>query len=268
MANGYSHVLGDVDSTDKHTSQSTMVVERLNILDVLTADRVVARLTSEHAPKNKEGHVITLRTKFENLRISGYAAEVEFDHSFFLSRATFDELSKNAAELKNSGRMAQESHGVILCSLVKSLKVGSPRTRLMSIRIYLYADLMSATLYCCTMGRGEGPRDHGSTFREDLCRRNAAGTGLQKDHPAARGSGLAASGLVGGGPGSHQRAHLAIKKRFLLACLVSCCLCGCDPFKRPQHLYEEGWRELNKGNLGQAMQDADRGLKLYTSPQQ
>jgi len=126
MANGYSHVSGDVDSTDKHTSQSTVVVERLNILDVLTADRVVARLTSEHDPKNKEGHVITLGTKLENLRISGYPVEVEFDHSFFLNRATFDELSKNVAELKKSGRMAQESHGVILCSLVKSLKVGSP----------------------------------------------------------------------------------------------------------------------------------------------
>jgi len=59
---------------------STSVIEGLNVLEVITADRVVAQVSTEHAMK--DGHVpkVTfLGTRFENLCVCGYPVEVELD---------------------------------------------------------------------------------------------------------------------------------------------------------------------------------------------
>jgi hypothetical protein len=59
---------------------SSSVVEGLNVVDVITADRVVAQVSTEHPMVN--GHVpkVTfLGTSFKNLRIGGYPVEVELD---------------------------------------------------------------------------------------------------------------------------------------------------------------------------------------------
>jgi len=59
---------------------STSVLEGLNVFEVITADRVVAQVSTEHAVEN--GHVpkVTfLGTRFENLRVGGYPVEVELD---------------------------------------------------------------------------------------------------------------------------------------------------------------------------------------------
>jgi hypothetical protein len=59
---------------------STSVIEGLNVFEVITADRVVAQVSTEHAMQN--GHVpkVTfLGTRFENLRVGGYPVQVELD---------------------------------------------------------------------------------------------------------------------------------------------------------------------------------------------
>lgn len=59
---------------------SSSVVEGLNVVDVVTADRVVAQVSTEHPMVN--GHVpkVTfLGTSFKNLRVGGYPVEVELD---------------------------------------------------------------------------------------------------------------------------------------------------------------------------------------------
>jgi hypothetical protein len=59
---------------------STSVLEGFNVVDILTADRVVAQVSTEHPMT--QGHVpkVTfLGTRFENLRIGGYPVEVELD---------------------------------------------------------------------------------------------------------------------------------------------------------------------------------------------
>lgn len=59
---------------------STAVLEGFNVIDILTADRVVAQVSTEHPMV--DGHVprVTfLGTRFENLRIGGYPVEVELD---------------------------------------------------------------------------------------------------------------------------------------------------------------------------------------------
>jgi len=123
----YSHVSGSQNKADKmHNSHTTVVLEGVNILDMVTADRIVARLTSEHDPKDREGHIIAVGTKFENLRVAGCPVEVEFDHELFLKNKNYAALSKALPSLKKSGRMAEESNGVILCSLVKNITANCP----------------------------------------------------------------------------------------------------------------------------------------------
>jgi hypothetical protein len=59
---------------------STSVLEGLNVFEIITADRVVAQVSTEHAMEN--GHVpkVTfLGTRFENLRVGGYPVQVELD---------------------------------------------------------------------------------------------------------------------------------------------------------------------------------------------
>jgi hypothetical protein len=59
---------------------STSVLEGLNVFEVITADRVVAQVSTEHPMK--EGHVpkVTfLGTRFENLRVGGYPVHVKLD---------------------------------------------------------------------------------------------------------------------------------------------------------------------------------------------
>ena len=59
---------------------STSVLEGLNVFEVITADRVVAQVSTEHPVV--DGHVpkVTfLGTRFENLRVGGYPVEVQLD---------------------------------------------------------------------------------------------------------------------------------------------------------------------------------------------
>ncbi len=118
---GYSHVSGSKGPNGNHTSHTTVAIEGLNILDVVTADHVVARLTSDHDPAEREGHIITMGSRFDNLRISGCPVDVELDHELFLKAKNITDLSKQVASLKKSGRIADESNGVVICSLVKKI---------------------------------------------------------------------------------------------------------------------------------------------------
>jgi hypothetical protein len=59
---------------------STTVIEGLNVFEVLTADRVVAQVSTEHLYEN--GHVPSvtfLGTKFEGLKISGIPVTVKYN---------------------------------------------------------------------------------------------------------------------------------------------------------------------------------------------
>jgi hypothetical protein len=123
---GYSHVSGSKSSKGNHTSHTTAVIEGLNILDMVTADRVVARLASDHDPVKREGHIIAVGSRFDNLRISGCEVKVELDHELLIKNKTHADLSKSVASLKKSGRIASESNGVVICSLAKAIDIRCP----------------------------------------------------------------------------------------------------------------------------------------------
>lgn len=55
----------------------TTAIEGLNILDVVTADRVVARITSRHKENERESEILPFGSQFENLRIGGIPIELE-----------------------------------------------------------------------------------------------------------------------------------------------------------------------------------------------
>jgi hypothetical protein len=91
---GYSHVSGN-RSLKNHgwVTLATSVLEGLNVLDVITADRVVAQVSTEHPlDDGHTPHVTFLGTHFENLRVGGYKVEVELDLGICGERPQGDKL--------------------------------------------------------------------------------------------------------------------------------------------------------------------------------
>jgi hypothetical protein len=150
---GYSHVAGSIKEDNKkktHTTYATATVEGLNILDVVTADRVVARLSSsfeEPPPKGPgpaEGKVLLVGSKFENLRIAGHPIDVELDHELLsLELGTFaavrDSFGAKGSKLRQIADETLKSRGVdkalpellapegvLLCSIVREVHFKEP----------------------------------------------------------------------------------------------------------------------------------------------
>lgn len=74
-----STVAGRVSEHDgqrTYDTQVTVAVEGLNVLDMVTADRVVARLTSTHPEEKSEAEMLPIGSYFENLRIAGVEVEM------------------------------------------------------------------------------------------------------------------------------------------------------------------------------------------------
>jgi len=74
---------------DTYNTLVTVVIENLNILDTVTADRIVTKLSSQHHKDEAEGHIIPLGSKFEGLRIAGHRVDVHLDHELFCECDTF-----------------------------------------------------------------------------------------------------------------------------------------------------------------------------------
>lgn len=77
----YTQVAGHRDVKPGHgwTTVATSVIERLNILEVVTADRVVAQVSTEHPLEGYVPIVTFLGTRFDNLRIAGHPVKLELN---------------------------------------------------------------------------------------------------------------------------------------------------------------------------------------------
>jgi hypothetical protein len=77
----YTQVAGHRSPKEGHgfTTLATAVVEKLNILEVVTADRLVAQISTDHPEDYRPPTVTFLGTHFENLRIGGHTVEIEFN---------------------------------------------------------------------------------------------------------------------------------------------------------------------------------------------
>jgi hypothetical protein len=141
---GYTHVSGSEQREgDKilHTTLVTSTVEGLNLLDVVTADRLVARISSYYVFEEEHSHYSFVGTKFENLRIAGYPVELEFNDRLFAHLGTFDKVQKELDTDKEFRKMAEDPFRTgqkqklgdgtreILCSIVKNMKTSAPGVR-------------------------------------------------------------------------------------------------------------------------------------------
>lgn len=77
----YTQVAGNRDLKPGHgwSTLATSVVEGLNVLDVVTADRVVGQVSMEHPQHGYVPRVSFLGTRFENLRIAGHPVMLDLD---------------------------------------------------------------------------------------------------------------------------------------------------------------------------------------------
>jgi hypothetical protein len=81
----YSHVAGNpsLKPGEGWNTLTTTVVEGLNVLEVLTADRVVGQIITHHPLIGYVPSISLLGTRFENLRIAGHPVELDLDHEIF-----------------------------------------------------------------------------------------------------------------------------------------------------------------------------------------
>ena len=130
-----SQVVGSYSEKDKaHGTLSTVVVEGLNILNVVTCDKLVARLTTKHTHDGAEPSFIVLGSRFENLRIAGHKIEPDLATDLFSEHSTWRSLHEaHAKDEKFRAELAKltlfhgedgafpQSRGTLGCTLARGL---------------------------------------------------------------------------------------------------------------------------------------------------
>jgi hypothetical protein len=120
----HTHISGKRRRDETFVTHASTVVKGLNILGMVTADRIVSRLTSVHRPKECEGHIIAEDTRFEWLKINGEDVKVTLRHELLVKSRTFADLTKGIAGDKKSGKIVavDEDCQVAVCSLVEKIE--------------------------------------------------------------------------------------------------------------------------------------------------
>jgi hypothetical protein len=105
------------DAGETFVTHVSTVVKGLNILGMVTAERIVSRLTSIHKPDEPEGHIIAEDSRFDGLKIDGEEVKVTLRHKLLVDCKTFNDLAK-------SGKMVahDEKRRVGICSLVEKIE--------------------------------------------------------------------------------------------------------------------------------------------------
>jgi len=148
----YTHVGGNRDIKEDHgwNTIATAVIEGLNVMEVVTADRVVAQISTDHPLVGYVPRVTFLGTRFENLRIAGHPVKIDFDpnivgdkpandavypsDSAFIQRVSRQyerirsqqNVPKEIADVYNELPSASAKRESIECSLVNQVEGSSP----------------------------------------------------------------------------------------------------------------------------------------------
>lgn len=105
---------------------ATSIIEDVSILQVVTADRIVSRLTSTHKRRKLEGHIVSVGSDFHNLRVLGHELKITLRHKLLGDSETFEDLRNRVATDKDSGKIAVIEDGVAICSLVEKIETDLP----------------------------------------------------------------------------------------------------------------------------------------------
>jgi hypothetical protein len=99
----YTQVAGNPDPKmgHGHATIATSVIEGLNVLEVVTADRIVGQVITEHPLEGDVPHISFLGTRFENLRIAGCPIDVKLNLDILGARSESDVPYTQDAALKS-----------------------------------------------------------------------------------------------------------------------------------------------------------------------
>ncbi len=170
----YTQVSGHPDCKKGHgyVTLATSVIEGFNVLDVVTADRIVAQVSTEHPLYGYVPEVTFLGTRFENLRIAGHPVTVDLDTELFGGKP-----KKDAPHSRGDfGDYAAKQRKKLL-----GLPKLPPRLRNGTIRLHPNLQLKGrSNARWCTRRRVLSwafvwPRDRHTAFRQSLSRHRAAG---------------------------------------------------------------------------------------------
>jgi hypothetical protein len=104
-----SELVGRYDEDDKaYETGITVVVERLNILDMVTADRIVARLISKHPQGEKEPSISLTGSHFENLRVAGKIVEPDLATGLFARFPKYSDIASAYYDRKREEAQGSE----------------------------------------------------------------------------------------------------------------------------------------------------------------
>lgn len=105
----WAQVVGSRPKPDgPYETLSQVTVEGLNVQDMVTADRLVARLVSRH-PGAGEPRIIPLGSTFENLRIAGRPVHYDDLTSLFTTRGTFSSVRDGYAKDEAFQKLARSA---------------------------------------------------------------------------------------------------------------------------------------------------------------
>jgi hypothetical protein len=118
---GETHVAGSWEEPTIVTTSATSILEGLCVLDFLTVDKIVCRLSARYEDDGKypESHIMALGSHFENLRLGGFEVKVTLRHDLLVESQNFAQLTKRLKGDKH----AVVRHGVAFCSLVEKIEV-------------------------------------------------------------------------------------------------------------------------------------------------
>lgn len=187
---GYAQVAGHHCDGRGTTTLATAALEDLNVLDVLTADRVVAQITTEHPDDGCVPSVSFLGTRFENLRIGGEKIELEphleilgpkpdGDESYFNDGGVFSRIAHQYANIKRMAGLPKwasdqfnwdpataQSQNEMNCSLVSDVSGSPGKTFGHVIELPHFGRIFLAELTVKRELANKGPRLEPSTAEE------------------------------------------------------------------------------------------------------
>jgi hypothetical protein len=150
-----TYTTGSQSRDGAYNTVVSATMEGLNIADFITADAVVGRLSSRHAPDGAEPEIVTTGSTFYNLRIGGHQVDVDLDHHLFGELDTYSALRDRFERDDEFQELAQrrfmwttppeklpagfatsvplpnrsgwpESRGMVPCNLVKNINCDAP----------------------------------------------------------------------------------------------------------------------------------------------
>jgi hypothetical protein len=150
-----TYVTGSQSKDGAYNTVVSATMEGLNILDFITADAVIGRLSSRHAADGAEPEIVTTGSTFHNLRIGGHPVDVDLDHRLFGEIARYSGFKTRFERDEDFQEMAQrrfmwtmppdklpagfatqvplpnrrtwpESRGTVPCTLVKDIHCTAP----------------------------------------------------------------------------------------------------------------------------------------------